>query len=281
MIEVLGIIKYEEFQLVEIIRVKPPLEMSVKFDNEACITYFMNADIQSFSPPKTQHRNGDFYVYNKCGTHVTKFFNTHSRKNQWTTVIAIHLYAEVVNHLFEKYPHMFLSGKKETLSQDQLDEAMKIYFHNLLFLANNPTIIEDRLLEVKLLEILILLSKGQSLQSQQEIFNWYFDTEEMDFKKSIEVYQFTDMGLEELAGALNFSLSTFKRKFQSIYHTNPSSYLKEQKLIKASHLLCSTNLTIKEIMFQVGYNNPSHFSKIFKARFQSSPHEFRLNCKRQ
>ena len=67
-------------------------------------------------------------------------------------------------------------------------------------------------------------------------------------------------------------LSTLFRKF---YNTNFKGYLNDLRLTEAARLLKETSKQITEIAFSVGYNNISHFSRIFKEKYTVSPKDFR------
>ena len=43
----------------------------------------------------------------------------------------------------------------------------------------------------------------------------------------------------------------------------------------AKQLLTGTNRPIKEIAFAIGYTDPKHFAKVFKAATGVKPHEYR------
>ena len=76
-----------------------------------------------------------------------------------------------------------------------------------------------------------------------------------------------DLGIS--AGYLN---STFKEKFgKSIYQ-----YLLERRIQVAKELLTITNKHIKQIAFEVGYNDPLYFSRIFRKHTGCIPSEYRL-----
>lgn len=52
-------------------------------------------------------------------------------------------------------------------------------------------------------------------------------------------------------------------------------YLVEQRLQKAAELLATTNMSIKEISFAVGYEHQSSFTRAFENRFSRSPKRYR------
>lgn len=51
----------------------------------------------------------------------------------------------------------------------------------------------------------------------------------------------------------------------------------ELRIEEARRLLITTDLSIKEIMHHVGYNDPSHFSRDFKRAIGVSPRQYRID----
>ena len=54
----------------------------------------------------------------------------------------------------------------------------------------------------------------------------------------------------------------------------PVEYIRKVRLDKAASLLEKGNLTVSEVMYAVGFNSPSYFSKCFSARFGVRPAEY-------
>ena len=65
------------------------------------------------------------------------------------------------------------------------------------------------------------------------------------------------------------------RLFREHAGTTPSKYLFDYRMQMARKLLLDSQLSIKEISGRVGYSDPFHFSKSFKAAFGISPAQFR------
>lgn len=66
---------------------------------------------------------------------------------------------------------------------------------------------------------------------------------------------------------------------QNILEQSASEIIETRKLIEAKNLLISTEKTIAEIAFELGYNEGSYFSKVFKKKAGQSPGEFRAEMK--
>ena len=80
---------------------------------------------------------------------------------------------------------------------------------------------------------------------------------------------------EEIAKDLGISYSSFRRAFKELTGTSPSKYMLELKLNEAKLLLYKTNLPIKEISYNLKFENPDYFPIFFKKRTGQTPSEYR------
>lgn len=80
----------------------------------------------------------------------------------------------------------------------------------------------------------------------------------------------------KIAEQVNLSLDYFSRVFKKEMGITISSYLINYRLDKASVMLKSSSLSIKEIAQKVGIENVSYFSKSFKKKFHVQPIGFRI-----
>jgi transcriptional regulator GlxA family with amidase domain len=81
--------------------------------------------------------------------------------------------------------------------------------------------------------------------------------------------------LELLAEAAGMSRSAFAQRFRDAFGRSAMDFLKELRLQRAAHLLCSTRRPVKSIAEQVGFDSRSHFSRSFSDYFGMAPAEFR------
>jgi AraC-like DNA-binding protein len=86
---------------------------------------------------------------------------------------------------------------------------------------------------------------------------------------------YSTISVEELASLAGRSLSTFKRDFKLQFKETPANYIKQKRLEKAFELVKSTNLTISELCYEVGFQDTSHFTKSFKQKYNQSPSDYR------
>ena len=81
--------------------------------------------------------------------------------------------------------------------------------------------------------------------------------------------------LSDLAEMAGLGLRTFMRRFAKATNLNPTEYIQHVRVAKARGILELTNRSIDQIAWQVGYQDPSAFSKIFKRVSGVSASEYR------
>lgn len=78
-----------------------------------------------------------------------------------------------------------------------------------------------------------------------------------------------------IASKLGISRSNLYRKIKRIDGMSFADYVRNYRLEKATYLLTHTSYTIQEIVYEIGFINASHFSKIFKLKYNISPLEYK------
>jgi len=79
------------------------------------------------------------------------------------------------------------------------------------------------------------------------------------------------LSIAALARAVNLSPAHLRRMFQQELGKSPSRVWRELRLDRARHLLQTSFLTVKQVMAQSGWNDPSHFCREFKRRHGLAP----------
>ena len=82
---------------------------------------------------------------------------------------------------------------------------------------------------------------------------------------------------EQLSSALGVSRSKLYREIKRIDGYSLSDYVRNVRLEKAAYLLVNSHLNIQEIMNEVGFINSSHFTKVFKLKYDMTPSEYKRN----
>jgi AraC-like DNA-binding protein len=77
--------------------------------------------------------------------------------------------------------------------------------------------------------------------------------------------------IDELAGQVNMSTSTFHHHFREVTAMSPLQYQKWLRLNEARRLLLAENQDATSAAFQVGYESPSQFSREYSRLFGAPP----------
>ena len=84
------------------------------------------------------------------------------------------------------------------------------------------------------------------------------------------------LSLEAYAQCAGFSVSQFCHLFKRHYGTTPMAYFFELRMQRAKELLNTTSLSIKEVAWELGFEDPLYFSRVFKRVSGISPSVYRL-----
>jgi len=80
-----------------------------------------------------------------------------------------------------------------------------------------------------------------------------------------------DFSVEELSRELNMSRVNLYKKLLSLTGHAPMEFIRIIRLKRAAQLLEKSQLTVAEVAYQVGFNNPKYFTKYFKDMFKILP----------
>lgn len=80
--------------------------------------------------------------------------------------------------------------------------------------------------------------------------------------------------VSHIARQLHMSESTFSHAFKKEMGMTPQKYMHQVKLERAVSLLATKSVT--DTAFELGYENPSHFIKLFKAAYGMTPKQYQL-----
>ena len=173
-----------------------------------------------------------------------------------------------------------MSNVKIPRSEDEIktsvypmNECLISFARSLDPYFKSPATVDSGLLRLKIMELLYdvsLCNKNMFIQMLQ-----FRQPARMDIMKVVEQYYATPVSLPELAYLSGRSLSSFKRDFQSAYNMPPARWIKEKRLERAKEMLQSTTIPVNEIGYSMGFENISHFSRIFKEHYGQSPTDYR------
>lgn len=131
---------------------------------------------------------------------------------------------------------------------------------------------------VQLSQLLVERRKLQELYSQKFQTATEHKEEDQFLKNIIQIIE-TDMeksiDMNGLSDALAMSRTQVYRKVKALTGLSPTIYIRRIRLRKSKMLLSTTQLSISEIAYAVGFNEPAFFTRNFKEFYGKSPKEFR------
>ncbi len=154
-----------------------------------------------------------------------------------------------------------------------VDKRLMGFIESLKPLMADKRAIDENLIKLKMFELLYDLGSidrnllYQILQLTQQ--------SRQNLEYVLESNYMNPVSLEDLAYISGRSLSGFKRDFQAQYKIPPSQWIRERRLARSKELLETTGMTVTDICFASGFENVSHFSRLFKEHFGDSPSSYR------
>ena len=85
----------------------------------------------------------------------------------------------------------------------------------------------------------------------------------------------SDLSIEDLAADMNLSRVQLYRKVKSVTNMSPVELLRTARLNRAYQLLITTEKTVSEVAYAVGFSAPSYFTKCFKEEYGVLPNDVR------
>jgi transcriptional regulator GlxA family with amidase domain len=134
----------------------------------------------------------------------------------------------------------------------------------------------EDLLELKFRELLLNIITNPANAEMNAYLQTLLLPESDNLQPVMEANSCYNLGLEVYAKLCNRSLSSFKRDFHKVYGTPPGHWLINKRLGYAHQLLISTSKSIQDISHESGFENNTHFSKVFKKKYGIPPLQYRL-----
>lgn len=110
-------------------------------------------------------------------------------------------------------------------------------------------------------------SNHQVLARLEDLINTYFDREDL-LTKGLPSVQY-------ISEHLNISQSYLRSLLKTLTGLSTQQYIHEKLIEKAKERLSTTDLSVSEIAYGLGFEHPQSFSKLFKVKTKQSPLEFR------
>ncbi len=111
------------------------------------------------------------------------------------------------------------------------------------------------------------INSHQILIRLEQIINGHFDNDKL--------INFSLPTVQDIAKTLNVSPNYLSSLLKELTGQSTQQHIQNKLIDKAKEKLSTTNLSVSEIAYQLGFMYPQSFSKIFKTKTNFSPLEFR------
>lgn len=97
----------------------------------------------------------------------------------------------------------------------------------------------------------------------------------LQFRRLVEQEYTRLHTVQEYADQLNVAVRTLNKCVNECSHTSPLAFINKRILLEGKRLVRYSNMSFKEIAYELGYDDPSYFVKFFKRNTGNLPSEFR------
>lgn len=111
------------------------------------------------------------------------------------------------------------------------------------------------------------IANHKVLDRLEGILNAYFESDDLE-RKGLPSVQF-------IAGELNISPNYLSGVLRTLTGQSTQQHIHDKLIEKAKEKLSTTNLSVSEIAYALGFEHSQSFSKLFKAKTNLSPQDFR------
>lgn len=273
--------KYDLFgkTVIQKLVLQSPFEFTVPIADNACFMYMLQGEMQYEVDNEQIDLPNKHSLFLNCihsGKQVR--YKNSGDKNE---VVVVNFHPVILKRIYERELPLLLQPPKKLVSNKSSEKIsndflIQKYIEGLLFYFENPSLVNEDILILKLKEIILLLSQTRNAEAIQLILSQLFSPTIYTFKQIIEANLLSHLTIEELAEQNNLSVSSFKREFAKLYNDTPANYIKTKKLEKAAELLLVSGERITNIAFDCGFNDLANFTKSFSDKYHVTPTNYRL-----
>jgi AraC family transcriptional regulator, transcriptional activator of pobA len=96
-----------------------------------------------------------------------------------------------------------------------------------------------------------------------------------DFSRLVEIHFRDKHSVADYAELLAMAPKTLSNKFHKLNLTQPNEIIKDRIILEAKRLLTYSSMSVKEIAYDLGYEDPAYFNRLFASRAGDTPVTFR------
>lgn len=231
---------------------------------------------------KLIHRAGKTWTFTQGSCEFVKkgAFIQEVFLNEGHRAITFYLPDHYLQQLIQEYRRFYrnkisLNQPTEPIIELAVNETTARFVQTMLaFFGQEASPAED-VLEERFRELFYALLINPDNHPLVTYLNSLTDRSRISLYEVMEANYMYNLALSDYARIACRSLATFKREFTTVFDTTPGKWLMQKRLSYAQVLLDTTEKSIADIVFESGFENGSHFSRVFKERFGTAPLNYR------
>jgi AraC family transcriptional activator of pobA len=170
-----------------------------------------------------------------------------------------------------------LELQADALRTTDLEQSLTMFAREFARAAPGRALALEGLLEVILANVLRLShtlaeSADATAGRHRQLVARFRELIESEFRK--------DNSLADYASALNVSESRLRNACLSVSEQSPMQMVHARILLEAKRQLSYTSVSVSEIAYALGFDDPAYFTRFFSQRTGMSPRAFRLRTPR-
>lgn len=273
-IDLFGKTLFTKVYIKELIQMPTPMP-----DNEAGFVYVLKGKCINHSETDELHIEANQGVLAKSGNSIFKTVKFNN-SNEYEA-LSIRFHKDVLNELYKNEEFPFFEKPNSLLSVNSVlittNTLVLESVKSILSYFNNKELLSNKLLILKLKELITLLLQTENAPKVIEIMSNLFEKKTFEFKEIVKSHIFSSISIQELAQLTHMSLSSFKKEFNRIFNTSPQNYIIGKRIEKVAEALPNRSDSLSNIAYDCQFHTLAHMSKVFKSKYGVSPSEYRKN----
>ena len=161
-----------------------------------------------------------------------------------------------------------------TIPEDQKSKFNRLY-EVFIDEFSTPDKIQGDMLQMLLKRLIIICTR----LAKEQLITQKLDNEQIDivrkFNVLVDTHYKTKRKVKDYADLLFKSPKTLSNLFSLYHQKSPQQIILDRLTLEAKRLIRFTDLQNQEIAYELGFNDPAHFSRFFKKMTNFSPTQYR------
>jgi AraC-like DNA-binding protein len=198
-------------------------------------------------------------------------------------------YQSLIFFIDDTYLHKFTNRNRDLIVRSKNSEQvhsgiykiakyplLSLWIDSVLPVFHSDYSNRKQILNVKLEELLQLLITTEKRDQFIDFLYAFQYPKKRDLKMYMHENFILSLTLEEFAMQSGRSLTAFKKEFNEIFELSPKKWINAMRLERAHMLLSNTEMTVTDVCYETGFENISHFIKLFSERYGVTPKKLQM-----